>query len=97
MVTAYSNLLLRYNGYMRTNGPELGADFLVAFLNTLDVEEQTDALDDAAGFGAWAREHGVEPGEAAEARRVRVRMVVAQRHPERAEDLHKCRFKCLLF
>ncbi|MCI0155534.1 CGNR zinc finger domain-containing protein [Leifsonia shinshuensis] len=56
---------------MRTNGPDLGADYLVAFLNTLDVEEQTDALDDASGFAAWAREHGVEPGEPAEARRVR--------------------------
>ncbi len=56
---------------MRTNGPELGADYLVAFLNTLDVEEHTDALDDASGFAAWAREHGVEAGEPAEARRVR--------------------------
>jgi predicted RNA-binding Zn ribbon-like protein len=63
---------------MRTNGPELGADYLVAFLNTLDVEEQTDALDDTATFEAWAREHGVDAGEPAEVRRVRdaLRLVV---------------------
>lgn len=63
---------------MRTNEPELGADFLVAFLNTLDVEEQTDALDDAPAFADWARERGVEPGDLAEARRVRdaLRLVV---------------------
>ncbi|QNE34204.1 CGNR zinc finger domain-containing protein [Leifsonia shinshuensis] len=56
---------------MRTNEPELGADYLVAFLNTLDVEEGADALGDAAGFAAWAGEHGVEPGDLAETRRVR--------------------------
>lgn len=56
---------------MRTNEPELGADFLVAFLNTLDVEERTDALDDAAGFAVWAHDHGVEPGDPEETRSVR--------------------------
>jgi len=63
---------------MRTNAPELGADYLVAFLNTLDVEEQTDALDDAAAFESWAREHGVDAGERDETRRVRdaLRLVV---------------------
>ena len=56
---------------MRTNTPELGAELLVAFLNTLDVEEHTDQLDDSAAFTAWAKDHGVEPGDRAEARRVR--------------------------
>lgn len=63
---------------MRTNAPEFGADYLVAFLNTLDVEERTDALDDAKGFATWAGEHGVEAGDPVETRRVRdaLRLVV---------------------
>jgi hypothetical protein len=56
---------------MRTNAPDLGPELLVAFLNTLDVEEQTDALADRAGLDAWAQAHDVEPGDLAEARRVR--------------------------
>ena len=56
---------------MRTNAPDLGADLLVDFLNTYDVEDHVDAIDDAAGFAAWAEAHGVEPGEAAETKRVR--------------------------
>jgi predicted RNA-binding Zn ribbon-like protein len=56
---------------MRTNAPELGADLLVDFLNTLDVEEGTDALDDAGRFGAWATDHGVAEGDPAETKRVR--------------------------
>ncbi|WP_348787796.1 CGNR zinc finger domain-containing protein [Leifsonia sp. NPDC080035] len=56
---------------MRTNAPELGADFLVAFLNTLDVEDGTDRLADDAGFAAWAGEHGVQPGDRAETLGVR--------------------------
>jgi predicted RNA-binding Zn ribbon-like protein len=56
---------------MRTNAPELGADLLVDFLNTLDVEEGTDALDDPSRFGAWASSHGVAEGDHAEAKRVR--------------------------
>jgi hypothetical protein len=56
---------------MRTNAPELGAELLVDFLNTLDVEEGTDALDDRDGLNAWAAGHGVEPGEPDETRRVR--------------------------
>jgi predicted RNA-binding Zn ribbon-like protein len=56
---------------MRTNAPALDADLLVDFLNTLDVEEGTDQLDDAAAFRTWAEAHGLEPGERAEARRLR--------------------------
>lgn len=62
---------MSYNGYMRTNGPDLGPELLVAFLNTLDVEEQRDELDDPEAFTAWARGHDVEPGDREEARRVR--------------------------
>jgi hypothetical protein len=53
------------------NAPQLGADLLVDFLNTLDVEDGTDALDDAAAFDAWAAAHGVGAGDPAEAKRVR--------------------------
>jgi predicted RNA-binding Zn ribbon-like protein len=56
---------------MRTNAPALDADLLVDFLNTLDVEDGTDQLDDAAAFRAWAHAHGLEPGERAEARLLR--------------------------
>ena len=56
---------------MRTNAPELGPELLVDFLNTLDVEEGTDELEDAAAFGGWADRHGVAAGDAAEAKRVR--------------------------
>jgi len=56
---------------MRTNAPELGADLLVDFLNTLDVEDGTDQLSDDAGLRRWAAGHGLRPGERAEAQRVR--------------------------
>ncbi|MFF1875966.1 ABATE domain-containing protein, partial [Kitasatospora herbaricolor] len=56
---------------MRTNAPELGADLLVDFLNTLDVEDGIDAIDDAGGFSAWADQHGVDAGDRTEAKRVR--------------------------
>jgi predicted RNA-binding Zn ribbon-like protein len=56
---------------MRTNAPELGADLLVDFLNTLDVEDGSDALDDREGFRSWAAGHGVAPGDAGETKRVR--------------------------
>ncbi|WP_285116921.1 CGNR zinc finger domain-containing protein [Leifsonia sp. fls2-241-R2A-40a] len=50
---------------MRTNEPELGADLLVDFLNTLDVEDDVDQLADDEGHRRWAGEHGVEPGDRA--------------------------------
>ena len=57
---------------MRTNAtPELGADLLVSFLNTLDVEDDVDQLADDAGAARWAAENGLEPGDRAEAQRVR--------------------------
>lgn len=56
---------------MRTNAPDLGADLLVDFLNTYDVEDGVDAIDDPAGFAAWAEAHGVEPGDTLETKRVR--------------------------
>ncbi|MEV8215341.1 CGNR zinc finger domain-containing protein [Leifsonia sp. NPDC077715] len=57
---------------MRTNAtPELGADLLVSFLNTLDVEDDVDQLADDASAARWAAENGLEPGDRAEAQRVR--------------------------
>lgn len=56
---------------MRTYAPDLGPGLLVDFLNTLDVEEGTDALDDATAFSGWASEHGVDSGDPGEAKRVR--------------------------
>lgn len=56
---------------MQTNAPELGPDLLVAFLNTLDVEDGTDQLAEAETFRAWAHAHGLEPGEQEEVRRLR--------------------------
>jgi len=56
---------------MRTNAPDLGADLLVAFLNTLDVEDDVDQLADDDGHRRWADEHGLQPGDREEAQRVR--------------------------
>jgi predicted RNA-binding Zn ribbon-like protein len=56
---------------MRTNGPELGADLLVDFLNTLDVEDGVDTIDDDAAFTEWALSHRVEAGDRSAAKQVR--------------------------
>jgi predicted RNA-binding Zn ribbon-like protein len=56
---------------MRTNEPELGPDLLVAFLNTLDVEDDVDVLADDAAYQRWAGEHGLTAGDRAETQRVR--------------------------
>ncbi|WP_426515834.1 CGNR zinc finger domain-containing protein [Diaminobutyricibacter sp. McL0618] len=61
---------------MRTNEdelrePELGADLLVAFVNTLDLDEGTDVLDDPAAFENWCSERAVSAGDPEEARSVR--------------------------
>jgi predicted RNA-binding Zn ribbon-like protein len=56
---------------MRTNAPDLGPGLLVDFLNTLDVEDDTDQLTDDAGLRRWAAEHGVAPGERREAQELR--------------------------
>ena len=51
--------------------PVLGADLLVGFLNTLDVDEGTDVLDDPAAFDAWCEQNGVSAGDRSEAKSVR--------------------------
>jgi predicted RNA-binding Zn ribbon-like protein len=56
---------------MRTNAAELGPEFLVDFLNTIDLDEGTDAVEDPAEFAAWAEQHGVATGDRGEAHRVR--------------------------
>ena len=56
---------------MRTNVPEFGPDLLVDFLNTLDVEDDTDQLADETGHRRWAGDHGVAPGDRKQARRLR--------------------------
>ncbi len=78
LVTCYRNPLSGYNGYMQTNAPsveerepELGAGLLVDFLNTLDLDEGTDLLDDQAAFDTWCDERAVSAGDRAEARSVR--------------------------
>ncbi len=49
-------------------------ELLVAFLNTWDVEEQTDVFDEPGGWEIWAAEHGLGPGDPAQAREVRDRL-----------------------
>lgn len=44
---------------------------LIDFLNTLDVEDGTDALTSDADYRDWSADHGVVPGERAEAIRLR--------------------------
>ena len=56
---------------MRTNEPELGAELLVSFLNTLDVEDAVDQLADDEGHHRWAAEHGLEPGDRATTQQAR--------------------------
>ncbi|MFC6357362.1 CGNR zinc finger domain-containing protein [Luethyella okanaganae] len=58
--------------------------FLVAFLNTLDVEDGTDAIADKTGLAAWAGEHGLEPGDLSEAQRTRdaLRELAVGEHPK---------------
>ncbi|MGO4276620.1 ABATE domain-containing protein, partial [Paenibacillus sp. TAF58] len=51
--------------------PALGADLLVDFLNTLDVEEGTDLIDDPDAFSTWCDERAVDEGDVAEAKTVR--------------------------
>lgn len=60
------NPLNLYAGYMTTDTclcvDELDpAELLVAFLNTLDIDEGTDVLDDPAAWGDWVDTHGLTP------------------------------------
>ena len=50
------------------------ADLLVDFLNTKDVEEPIDLFDEPGRWEAWAAEHGLGPGDPAQAREVRDRL-----------------------
>src|SRR3954453_5127666 len=55
-----------YSGYMTSSDLVLldtcgdPAEFIVAFLNTLDVEEGTDALASAQGWADWVRQQGLK-------------------------------------
>jgi len=51
--------------------PALGADLLVDMLNTLDVEEGTDLIDEPDAFSTWCDERAVDEGDVAEAKTVR--------------------------
>jgi predicted RNA-binding Zn ribbon-like protein len=53
---------------IETVAPE---EYLVDFLNTVDLDLGTDVLDEPAEYIAWARERGVAAGDLADARRVR--------------------------
>jgi predicted RNA-binding Zn ribbon-like protein len=46
-------------------------EYLVAFLNTIDIDFGTDLLDTPDEYIAWARQRGVEPGDLQDARRIR--------------------------
>lgn len=48
-----------------------GPDLVVQFLNTLDVEDGTDALRDEAAWAAWCALRSVEPGDLARSREAR--------------------------
>jgi CGNR zinc finger/Putative stress-induced transcription regulator len=56
----------RYSGYVTSSDLVLldtcgdPAEFIVAFLNTLDVDEGTDALASAQGWADWLRQQGLE-------------------------------------
>lgn len=51
--------------------PSASTRLLIDFLNTIDLETQTDLLDDPAAFRRWARSAGYRPGDLRAARRVR--------------------------
>ena len=50
---------------------------VVAFLNTLDVEEDTDVLAHAAGWHAWSQDRGLEAGPLSAARSARASLRAA--------------------
>ncbi|MCU1439906.1 MAG: hypothetical protein JWP85_903 [Rhodoglobus sp.] len=45
--------------------------YLVDFLNTLDVEDGTDVLENATAWRRWSEERGLTAGDVSEARRIR--------------------------
>jgi len=51
--------------------PPADVSLVVDFLNTLDVERDTDALADALTWGRWAADRGLEPGSLDGARHAR--------------------------
>ena len=65
VTTREHNHLSRYSGYMTSSGLVLldtcgdPADLVVAFLNTLDVEEGTDVLASTQGWAGWLRQQGL--------------------------------------
>lgn len=67
VTTRLRNPQTLYAGYMSTTDTCLCVDdldpatLLVDFLNTLDVDEGTDVLDDESGWTDWVAAHGLTP------------------------------------
>ncbi|WP_215548200.1 CGNR zinc finger domain-containing protein [Amycolatopsis sp. CA-230715] len=58
------------------------AALVIAFLNTLDVEEGTDALHSAESWQSWAAERGLTPGHLTGARSARAALRAAAGDPD---------------
>jgi hypothetical protein len=63
----WRNRLFCYTGYVTATNDLVRldvcgdpADLIVAFLNTLNVEEGTDAIDTLDGWASWLNDHGLE-------------------------------------
>ena len=65
VTTSGRNHPSRYSGYMTSSGLVLletcgdPADLVVAFLNTLDVDEGTDVLASTQEWAGWLRQQGL--------------------------------------
>jgi predicted RNA-binding Zn ribbon-like protein len=94
LVSAYPNLRSRYSGFTAeedtmvatsTTPPEV--ELVKGFLNTLDLDEGTDALSSPAALAQWLEEAGlVEAGTPASGRDLRT--ALALRDALRAELVH---------
>ncbi|MBN6036064.1 CGNR zinc finger domain-containing protein [Amycolatopsis sp. 195334CR] len=77
-----------YTGDVRTT-PEADVTLVLDFLNTLDVEEGTDALDGADSWRAWVSARDLRPCPVPEARAARksLRALVGDTTAAPAEDV----------
>lgn len=83
------NRLMGYAGCMTQLGPDV--DLVIAFINTLDVDEHTDALESEQSYDAWLAERNLplpdqQRGSLERAREVRAALRVAVTHELHDED-----------